>query len=163
MILSRFNFGIVLACLVGLAAIAGQVAAKGAHAEDDIDVSKEPAAAVLEVGDKAPFMGVLMPPGRAAKLGTKLESCTYKLTLDEKLFDDELKIRTQALQAALDLEKQAGERQRLVLQKQLDAANERAWWDSAPFLLAVGVVSGIGTTIGAVYLLGQLRPVIPPA
>lgn len=156
------NFGVVLMASVWAAAFA-LIQTAGALADDDIDVSREPPVTQLDAGDAAPFAGVLMPPGRAAKLGTHLESCNLKLKLNEQLFNSELKLRVDSLEAVVAIEKEAATKQRSILEKQLEDAERREWWDHPALLVGVGILGGAAAIVGSVYLVGQLRPILVPA
>lgn len=123
----------------------------------------EPDAYALELGEKAPFAGILMPHAMAARLGTKLEGCELKLKLNSQLFDDTLKLRADAQRAVVDIEVQVGKEKQRLLLEQLQAAraaSERAWWDRGDLFVALGVVGGVALTVGAVFLVGELRPLI---
>lgn len=127
----------------------------------DVDVSHDPAAVALDKGDPAPYAGILLTSGRAAKLGTSYEKCKTKMKLDEEFFTSREKIREDAAKNILDIERETAAEERKLLEKRLADAEARAWWDSADVLVPVGVVIGIGATVGAVFLVAQLRPSLP--
>ena len=140
------------------------------------DASREPDAVYVAAGDRAPFPGILMPPGRAATLGSKLETCQLHRDMDTELRDAKATIQFDACRAKLGLADAASKDREALLRKALEnadglakenaAAAQRASWDHS-LVLSVGVVGGIvvgvAATVGAVYLVGQLRPAIPPA
>ena len=118
----------------------------------------------VEAGEKAPFAGFLFPPGNAETIATKLETCEARRTLDAQLASDKASIQFDACNAKLKLaDAAAGEREAL-LKKALEDAREdvrRELWEEPGLVLTAGVVLGVAATVGAVLLVGMLRPLVP--
>jgi hypothetical protein len=124
----------------------------------------EPDVVPLDAGEKAPFTGFLFPPGRAETLGAQLEACEFERDLDKRLLTDTLTLKTQALEARLALQADAASAKEQLLREALEDAQEasrRELWERPEVLLGVGVLGGVAATVGGVYLLGVLRPLIP--
>ena len=93
-----------------------------------------------------------------------METCEAKRTLDQQLAEDKERIKLGSLESQLKLADLASkDREKLLMQALEDAraANQREWWDSPNVFVPAGIVLGMGMTVGAVLLVGQLRPIIP--
>jgi hypothetical protein len=124
----------------------------------------EPDAVFVEEGGRAPFDAICFPPARAERLGAKAETCELRRQLDGQLATDRAALQLDACNAKLKLADEAGKAREALLVKALEDAREagrREVWEEPAAVLAVGVVAGIAATVGAVLLVGQLRPLVP--
>lgn len=125
----------------------------------------EPDAAFVAEGERAPFDAICFPPARAERLGAKLETCEARRTLDGQLAADKAAIQLDACNAKLKLADAAAKEREELLKAALEAAREdarRELWEEPGLVLTAGIVLGVGATVGAVLLVGMLRPAIPP-
>lgn len=128
----------------------------------------EPEAVYIEEGAPAPFAGILFPPARAERLGERLETCELRRDLDAQFATDKHKIQLDSCAAKQALADEAAlEREKLLrtaLEDAREDARREAWEEPSLVLttgLLVGIVIGAGAIVGAVYLVGQLRPLVP--
>lgn len=124
----------------------------------------EPDAVFLEVGAPAPFAGIIFSPGRAAALGSKLETCELHRQLDGQLAAATAKLQLDGCARDLKLADSASADREALLQKALSdaqAAAQRPLWEEPGAVLTAGIILGVAATVGAVYLVGELRPLVP--
>lgn len=115
-------------------------------------------------GDKAPFDAICFPPARAERLGSKLETCELHRQLDGQLATDKAALQLDACNAKLKLADLAAKDREALLVRALEAAREdarREVWETPWLVLTAGIVVGVAATVGAVLLVGQLRPLVP--
>lgn len=118
----------------------------------------------VEKGEAAPFAGYLFPPDNAENLASKVETCEAKRALDAQLATAKAKLQTDGCAAQLKLADTASVDREAILKSALEAAREdarRKLWEEPALVLAVGVVGGVALTVGAVLLVGELRPLVP--
>ncbi len=118
----------------------------------------------IEKGEPAPFSGMLFPVANAERIAAKLENCEFRLELDRQLIDSTVDLKTGSLKAQLALETDAAKSREALLRDALRIereANVIEWWQQPSVSGAIGAAIGIGVVIGAVLLVGQLRPAIP--
>lgn len=118
----------------------------------------------LEQGERAPFAGILMPLENAAKLGERVESCELRLSMGERLAIEKERLRESSSEAVLHLERSSCSDKQKLLQSALADAQEdarREWWEQPEVIGTIGALLGAGVVVGAVFLVGQLRPAIP--
>jgi len=123
----------------------------------------EPDAAFVAEGEKAPFDAICFPPARAERLGAKLETCELHRQLDGQLATATAKIQLDACAIKLKLADAASAEREALLRKALEDAREagrRELWEEPGIVLTAGVVVGVAATVGAVLLVGQLRPLV---
>jgi hypothetical protein len=120
---------------------------------------------VLVKGQAAPYPGYLFPEERIVRLLERADQCEDHAKLAGQLAEDTAAIRARECAAKLALATEGGKAREKLLLEALDAAKadaQREWWEqpavTLPAGITLGLVVGIGATVGAVLLVGQLRP-----
>jgi len=118
----------------------------------------------LQLGQPAPFAGILLSDDVAAKLFADIKfserECNLRLESELSITNLKYKSELDALQLRLDIEIDR-------TSKLIDVKNERiqfleanykppAWYEAGEFWMAVGVVSGVLITVGAGYAINQV-------
>ncbi len=116
-------------------------------------------------GQAAPFPGYLFPEDRITRLVERVERCEDHAKLAEQLAEDLAAIRARECNAKLALALEGAQAREKLLTTALEQAKADAvveWWEQPAVMLPAGItlglVVGVGATVGAVLLVGQLRP-----
>ena len=100
----------------------------------------------MSAGQPAPWSGLLVKEGRFAKmlrLQIDVEELTVRLQIKERLFGEAVAaLQGQLAKAQVDLNRRA---------------QPDPWYKSHWFIFVLGVVTGVGLAIGAVYGAAQLK------
>ncbi len=136
-----------------------------AYADDSLEevVTSQGVITNIDVGDPAPFSGVLLSNTAAAKLFGELkyfeEDC--KLTVSKELEIASIRYNADisALKLRLDVETTRTESLLRIKDERIEFLEENwrptPWYESGEFWLAVGVVSGILVTVAAGHAIGS--------
>lgn len=149
------------------------VSASTSFAQPSDPAENEPAeieAVEIQKGEAAPFPGQLVTHGLAAELAVGIEHCLEKKKVQLQDAERMCKLRVKGAKSSLETENRALEGKVEVLEKALEEAQaqrEVPFYEDprfvAPAAFAAGVAVAAAATFGAIWAVGQLRPVLPPA
>lgn len=141
------------------------VTTTAAHANDTLEnvVESQEIVTNLELGQKAPFEGVLLSKPAAAKLFGELnffeEECKLTLTKELEIASIKYDADIAALRLKLEVETERTESLLRIKNERIEFLEENwkppAWHESGEFWMAVGLVSGILVTVAAGYAIGS--------
>ena len=132
---------------------------------DEPPPAEEEKVVTIKQGDPAPFTGTLFNTPAAARLMIELEftQATCKVETDRQLglLRSELQLQIDLCSARNEALALRHQEILLIKNDQIDFLEKqfkpRPWYQTTEFGIVIGVVLGIGITVGAGYALGQIN------
>ena len=130
---------------------------------EETEVTLTEKVTTLKLGDPAPFAGTLFSIPAAAKILADLEFTQQqcKLEIDRRLSlqASEFKLQLDIKQAAFDSLQTKHTELMVIRDQQVEYLTQNykspKWYESGEFWFAIGLIAGIGVTVGAGYAIGQ--------
>lgn len=108
----------------------------------------------LDEGELAPFKGMLLSTPLAIDQSTKAHDCAEVVEIEVGEVKETLQLKLDAEIQYRAVDNRASAMREDLLKKRVEEAQklaERAWWEDPRLWLGVGVIVGVGMTIGATY------------
>jgi len=130
---------------------------------EETEVTLTEKVTTLKLGDPAPFAGTLFSIPAAAKILADLEftqqQCNLEIDRRLSLQASEFKLQLDIKQAAFDSLQTKHTELMVIRDQQVEYLTQNykspKWYESGEFWFAIGLIAGIGVTVGAGYAIGQ--------
>lgn len=144
----------VLLFVVLMAVLVVTLCSDTLNAAPKICENPERCAQGLESGEAAPFKGMLLSTPLAIEQATMAHDCEEMVEIAVGAHIEPLQIKLEAEKQHRAVDNRASVLREDLLTKRLEEAQKssvRRWWEDPRLWLGMGIVIGVGLTIGAVY------------